>query len=66
MSNFFLKENNFVNQIELAVRFGKILIVEEIDKVEPVLYNILRNDKISQGKKVEVKVKNEEEINWIL
>ena len=28
----------FANKLELAVRFGKTLIVEEVDKIEPILY----------------------------
>jgi hypothetical protein len=34
----------------LAVRFGKTLIIQEVDGVEPVLYPLLRGDLVSQGK----------------
>lgn len=43
------QDTNFTTQLELAVRFGKILIVQEVDGVEPVLYPILRKDLTSQG-----------------
>ncbi len=43
------QDNNFTTQLELAVRFGKILIVQEVDGVEPVLYSILRKDLAAQG-----------------
>lgn len=35
--------------LELAVRFGKTLIIQEMDGVEPVLYPLLRRDLIAQG-----------------
>ena len=31
------------------MRFGKTLIIQEVDGVEPVLYPLLRGDLISQG-----------------
>ena len=31
------------------MRFGKTLVIQEMDGVEPVLYPILRGDFISQG-----------------
>ena len=43
------QDANFTTQLELAVRFGKTLIVQEVDGVEPVLYPILRKDLASQG-----------------
>jgi dynein heavy chain 2 len=43
------QDQNFTTQLELAVRFGKILIVQEVDGVEPVLYPILRKDLAAQG-----------------
>ncbi|CAF1020652.1 unnamed protein product, partial [Adineta ricciae] len=43
------QDNNFTTQLELAVRFGKTLIVQEVDGVEPVLYPVLRKDLASQG-----------------
>ena len=35
--------------LELAVRFGKTLIIQEVDGVEPVLFPLLRGDLVSQG-----------------
>lgn len=35
--------------LELAVRFGKTLIIQEVDGVEPILYPIIRKDFVSQG-----------------
>ncbi|CAF3644553.1 unnamed protein product [Adineta steineri] len=43
------QDSNFTTQLELAVRFGKTLIVQEVDGVEPVLYPILRKDLAAQG-----------------
>ena len=43
------QDQNFTTQLELAVRFGKTLIVQEVDGVEPVLYPILRKDLAAQG-----------------
>lgn len=39
----------FASQLELAIRFGKILIIEEVDHVEPILFSILRKEHIIQG-----------------
>lgn len=39
--------------LELSVRFGKTLIVQEMDGVEPVLYPLLRRDLIAQGENTE-------------
>ncbi|TMS07235.1 Cytoplasmic dynein 2 heavy chain 1 [Larimichthys crocea] len=42
------QDNNFMTSLELAVRFGKTLIIQEMDGVEPVLYPLLRRDLIAQ------------------
>lgn len=39
----------FTTALEMAVRFGKILIVEEVESVLPSLLPILRKDFIYQG-----------------
>jgi dynein heavy chain 2, cytosolic len=44
-----VQDANFATQLELAVRFGKTLIIQEVDGVEPMLYPLLRGDLISQG-----------------
>lgn len=46
----FIQDSNFLTALELAVRFGKTLIIQEMDGVEPVLYPLLRKDLIAQGK----------------
>lgn len=43
------QDSNFTTALELAVRFGKTLIIQEVDGVEPLLYPLLRRDLISQG-----------------
>uniref|UniRef100_A0A8B9L141 Dynein cytoplasmic 2 heavy chain 1 n=1 Tax=Astyanax mexicanus TaxID=7994 RepID=A0A8B9L141_ASTMX len=42
--------------LELAVRFGKTLIIQEVDGVEPVLYPLLRRDLIAQGPRYVVQI----------
>ena len=44
-----VQDANFATQLELAVRFGKTLIIQEVDGVEPMLYPLLRGDLIAQG-----------------
>ena len=39
----------FVLKVELAVRFGKTLMVVEADGVDPMLYPIVRQDLVHQG-----------------
>ncbi len=43
------QDSNFTTALELAVRFGKTLIIQEVDKIEPLLYPLLRKDLICQG-----------------
>jgi dynein heavy chain 2 len=43
------QDGNFTTALELAVRFGKTLIIQEMDGVEPILYPLLRGDLTSQG-----------------
>jgi dynein heavy chain 2 len=42
-------DQRFSNQVELAVRFGKTLLILEVDGVEPLLYPICRKDLVHQG-----------------
>lgn len=46
----------FQTQVELAVRFGKTLIISEVDGVEPLLYPLLRKDLSRQGPRMVVPV----------
>ncbi|KAM4566457.1 cytoplasmic dynein 2 heavy chain 1 isoform 3-T3 [Odontesthes bonariensis] len=50
------QDNNFITSLELAVRFGKTLIIQEMDSVEPVLYPLLRRDLIAQGPRYVVQI----------
>nr|WAW84826.1 cytoplasmic dynein 2 heavy chain 1 [Halisarca dujardinii] len=43
------QDANFSTSLELAVRFGKTLLIQEADRVEPVLYPLLRRDFVKQG-----------------
>ncbi|KAJ3088912.1 Cytoplasmic dynein 2 heavy chain 1 [Quaeritorhiza haematococci] len=43
------QDDSFLRSLELAVRFGKTLIVQELEVIEPVLYPLLRNDFTKQG-----------------
>ena len=44
-----VQDANFTTVLELAVRFGKTLIIQEVDGVEPILYPLLRGDLMAQG-----------------
>jgi dynein heavy chain 2 len=44
-----MHDKRFTNKLELAVRFGKTLVIEEVDKIEPILYSIVRKDLERQG-----------------
>ncbi|XP_034460809.1 cytoplasmic dynein 2 heavy chain 1 isoform X1 [Hippoglossus hippoglossus] len=50
------QDSNFMTSLELAVRFGKTLIIQEMDGVEPVLYPLLRKDLIAQGPRYVVQI----------
>ncbi|KAJ3658130.1 hypothetical protein Zmor_009888 [Zophobas morio] len=41
----------FHTNLELSVRFGKVLVIEEIDKVSSVLFPILRREFVYQGER---------------
>ncbi|CAL1541204.1 unnamed protein product [Lymnaea stagnalis] len=50
------QDANFSTALELAVRFGKTLIVQEVDGVEPVLFPLLRGDLTAQGPRYVVQI----------
>ena len=50
------QDSNFITSLELAVRFGKTLIIQEVDGVEPVLFPLLRKDLETQGPRFVVQV----------
>eukprot|EP00906_Rhabdomonas_costata_P001229 RCo001932 len=56
-------DERFQTTLELAVRFGKTLIVSEVDRVEPVLYPILRGDVMVSGTKGTVLI-GEKNVDW--
>ncbi|PRP81711.1 hypothetical protein PROFUN_10811 [Planoprotostelium fungivorum] len=43
------EDEKFSTTLELAVRFGKTLVIQEVDKIHPVLYPLLRRDLLRQG-----------------
>eukprot|EP00798_Chlamydomonas_sp_ICE-L_P023166 gene23167-30374_t len=51
-----MHDQRFTNTLELAVRFGKTLVVQEVDKIEPILYPILRMDLDRQGPRFVVQI----------
>lgn len=44
-----LQDSRFNTVLELAVRFGKTLIVCDVDYIEPMMYSLLRKDLEKQG-----------------
>ncbi|KAI6079846.1 Cytoplasmic dynein 2 heavy chain 1 [Aix galericulata] len=50
------QDTNFLTSLELAVRFGKTLIIQEMDGVEPVLYPLLRKDLVVQGPRYAIQI----------
>ncbi|KAJ3141233.1 Cytoplasmic dynein 2 heavy chain 1 [Geranomyces variabilis] len=42
-------DENFVRAVELAVRFGKTLIIQDVTSIEPFLYPIIRKELQKQG-----------------
>ncbi|KAK3283536.1 hypothetical protein CYMTET_8768 [Cymbomonas tetramitiformis] len=53
----------FVTTMELAVRFGKTLVIEEVDFIEPILYSLLRQDLLRQGPRLLVQI-GEKQIDY--
>ncbi len=51
-----MADQRFTTTLELAVRFGKTLVVAEMEKVEPILYPLLRKDLDRQGPRFVVQV----------
>ena len=46
------QDSKFTTQLELSIRFGKTLVIQELDFIEPVLFPVLRKDLIQQGPRV--------------
>ena len=49
-------DERFTNKLELAVRFGKTLLITEVDGIEPLLFPLIRRDLLHQGPKLVVNV----------
>ena len=43
------QDAKFINTLELSIRFGKTLFLQEIDFIEPILTPIIKNDFLEQG-----------------
>lgn len=43
------QDQKFTNQLELSVRFGKTLVIQELDSIEPILVPVLKKDLTHQG-----------------
>eukprot|EP00756_Hemistasia_phaeocysticola_P023549 Hpha_TRINITY_DN15900_c0_g17::TRINITY_DN15900_c0_g17_i1::g.73779::m.73779/K10414/DYNC2H, DNCH2; dynein heavy chain 2, cytosolic len=56
-------DDRFTHTLELAVRFGKTLIVSECDGIEPVLYPIMRRDLVATGPKKVVAI-GDKQVDW--
>ncbi|XP_040068802.1 cytoplasmic dynein 2 heavy chain 1 [Ixodes scapularis] len=50
------RDSNFLTTLELSVRFGKSLLVRDVDYLEPILYPLLRRDLINQGSRCVVQI----------
>ena len=44
-----VNDERFFLNLELAVRFGKTLIIQDVNRIEPVLYPILREEFVGEG-----------------
>ena len=43
------QDGNLATTVELAVRFGKTLLIQEVDKIEPFLIPLMRKELVKQG-----------------
>uniref|UniRef100_A0A7S1KS08 Cytoplasmic dynein 2 heavy chain 1 n=1 Tax=Percolomonas cosmopolitus TaxID=63605 RepID=A0A7S1KS08_9EUKA len=50
------QDEKFNNTLELSVRFGKVLIIQEIDKIDAILFPILRKELFVQGPRKSVTI----------
>ena len=50
------QDSNFVSTLELAVRFGKTLLVQEVKEIEPVMFSVLRGDITTQGLRATINI----------
>jgi dynein heavy chain 2 len=54
-----VQDPRFTKQLELAVRFGKTLVVTEVDSVDAVLVPLLRRDLLHEGPRFVVMVRHD-------
>ncbi|KAL3224471.1 hypothetical protein MRX96_026583 [Rhipicephalus microplus] len=47
--NIVLKTPTFIATLELSVRLGKALLVQDVQQIDPILYPLLRRDLLTQG-----------------
>ena len=43
------EDDRFILTLELAIRFGKTLVIEQVNTISPIIYPILRKDQAGQG-----------------
>ncbi|KAI9144619.1 dynein heavy chain and region D6 of dynein motor-domain-containing protein [Paraphysoderma sedebokerense] len=51
-----LHDSNLIRSLELAVRFGKTLIIENVDRLESALYPVIRHDYWKQGSRQVIQI----------
>eukprot|EP01084_Bolivina_argentea_P181655 313708_1 len=51
-------DKRFIKQLELSIRFGKTIIVTDIDSINPCLYPLLRKNIIKQGARQVININN--------
>jgi dynein heavy chain 2 len=57
------QEKKIVSILEICIRFGKTLIVNEVDEVESLYFNILRKDLKKQGPRLMVSI-GDKTVDW--
>ena len=50
------QDARFLQKLENSVRFGKVLVIQEVDQLEPLLFPLLRRDLARQGPRLVVQV----------
>ena len=58
-----MHDERFAHTLELAIRFGKTLLISEVDRIDPMLFPVLRKDLLSQGPKRVVQLGNKA-VDW--
>ena len=56
-------EKKIVSVLELGIRFGKTVIVNDVDTIEPLYFNILRRDLKKQGPRLIVQI-GDKMVDW--